>query len=228
MPEETFKTPQTAEPTVEPKSKNWPKIILATIFSFALLIGAAYAGYWFGTESAKVKSQISKPTPTPTPEASPSPIVDETANWKTYTDPVHSFSLKYPPLWQITKGNEHAPSIPSNMAEITKLQSGVGTIDVSIIPWHNNLKKDLREELSSFISRYFGETDVSYESTKLGGETALQGSYLQVAFGSQTKVILTAIEKGDYVLFFQTQFDTEDPSRLAVYNQILSTFKFLD
>ncbi len=155
-------------------------------------------------------------------------VEDQTKNWKTYTDATHNFSLKYPPSWQVTKGNEHTPSIPVSMTETIKLQSAVGTIDVSIIPWHNNLKKDLKEELSSFISRYFGDVNVSYEDDQIDGETALMGSYLQSAMGSQTKVILKAVEKGDYVLFFQTQFDIKDSSRLDLYNQILPTFKFLD
>jgi len=41
---ETLETPQTAEPAVESKATNWPRIILAAIFGFALLAGAAYAG----------------------------------------------------------------------------------------------------------------------------------------------------------------------------------------
>ena len=155
-------------------------------------------------------------------------VEDQTKDWKTYTDTTNNFSLKYPPSWQVTKGNEHAPSIPSSMTEIIKMQSNVGTVDVSIIPWHNNLKKDLREELSSFISRYFGDVSVSYENTQLDNLTALKGSYLQSAFGSQTKGVLTAVEKDTAVFFLQTQFDVKNTSRLTLYNQILSTFKFLE
>lgn len=166
------------------------------------------------------------PQPTSSPALSPTSVTDPTADWKTYIDTTYSFSLKYPPLWYVAKGNEHAPSIPSSMTEIIKLQSKVGTVDVSIIPWHNNLKKDLREELSSFISGYFGDWDVSYENTQVDEEPALRGSYVQSAMGSQTKVIFTAVEKDDGVFFFQTQFDLEDPSRFDIYNQILSTFQF--
>ncbi len=41
MPKEILETPQ---PT-EPKSTNWPKIILVAVLGFALLAGACYAGY---------------------------------------------------------------------------------------------------------------------------------------------------------------------------------------
>jgi len=239
----TTETPQPQPKVDRPlddttKSTDWTKIILAALVGFGLLAGSAYAGYYYGTQQVQ---PVEKPAPTvsqPQPEAdrpldeTPEPtlpiVEDGTEDWKTYTDITHNFSIKYPSSWQVTTGNEHAPSIPSSMTEITKLQSAVGTIDVSIIPWHNNLKKDLREELSSFISSYFGDTDVSYENTQLDEQTALIGSYLQSAMGSQTKVVLTAVEKGDYVLFFQTQFDVEDSSRLDLYDQILPTFKFLD
>ncbi len=107
---ETFETPQTAQ-TTEPKSYDWPKIILAAVFGFVLLAGAAYAGYWYGTESAKVEDQMSKPqlktqdqeepTPTPPPlfEATPTssqPITDPTAGWKTYTNEKYGFQFRYP------------------------------------------------------------------------------------------------------------------------------------
>ncbi len=59
MPEEVFETPQPVQPT-EPKSIDWTKIILAAVFGLVLLAAAAYAGYWYGTESANLKNQISK------------------------------------------------------------------------------------------------------------------------------------------------------------------------
>jgi len=51
MPEEVFETPQPTPPVAGPKLTNWPKIILAAVFGFALLVGAAYAGYWYGTRT---------------------------------------------------------------------------------------------------------------------------------------------------------------------------------
>lgn len=173
-------------------------------------------------------STVSTPQQISPPQSSPAPITEITADWKTYIDATYGFSIKYPPSWRVSKGNEHVPSIPSSMTKIIKLQSRVGTTDVSIIPWHNDLKKDLREELSSFISRYFGDWDVSYEGAQVGKEPALRGSYVQSAEGSQTKVVFIAVEKGDRVFFFLTQFNLEDSSRFDMYSQILSTSKFED
>ncbi len=78
MPEEISENPQ---PVTESKPTSWPKVILVAVLGFGLLTGAAYAGYWYGTESANLKTQSAKlppktqapenptsePTPTPTP-----------------------------------------------------------------------------------------------------------------------------------------------------------------
>ena len=47
----------------EPKPTNWPKMVLATVLGLGLLAGAAFAGCWYGTESAKVRTQT-QPSPT--------------------------------------------------------------------------------------------------------------------------------------------------------------------
>lgn len=68
MPEEILENQQ---PVTEPKSTNWPKIILVAVLGFGLLAGSAYIGYWYGIESSKppLKTQTKvTPTPTPTPE----------------------------------------------------------------------------------------------------------------------------------------------------------------
>lgn len=100
MPEEVSETPQ---PT-ESKSFDWPKIVVAAVLGLGLLAGAAYAGYWYGTERAKFKSQSVEPqpktqtqeTPVPKPTSTPTPIVeDETGDWKTYKNVKYGYELKY-------------------------------------------------------------------------------------------------------------------------------------
>lgn len=108
---ENFETPQPVQPT-EPKTTNWPKIILAAVGAFVLLAGSAYAGYWYGSEDAKLKSQISKPqskiqipeTPTSTPTSTPT-MKDETADWKMFNYK-EQLSFRYPRNWYIGKPTE--------------------------------------------------------------------------------------------------------------------------
>jgi len=110
MPEETFERPQIIEPETPTRGRsssgrNWPKAILAAIFGFALLCAAAYAGYWYGTENAKLKSQSAKPqpktqiqtAPTPIPTSKPTPTSENSQQFKTHDSTLISF--QYPASW---------------------------------------------------------------------------------------------------------------------------------
>ena len=93
VPEETFETPQTRPEALSKgqwssrpgrpldDGRNWSKIILVAVLGLSLLTSAAYAGYWYGTESAKVKTQSAKPVtvsqPTPKPMSTPTPIIGQ-------------------------------------------------------------------------------------------------------------------------------------------------------
>ena len=76
MPEENFETPQTTPP-VKQKSTDWTKIILVAAIGLGLLAGAAYAGYYYGTQQVRPVEKptpvVSQPTPTPTPTQIPQP-----------------------------------------------------------------------------------------------------------------------------------------------------------
>lgn len=99
-----------ALPSIESKPTNWPKIILAAVLGFAFLAGAAYTGYWYGTESTKLKFQSSKlpsatqtqPAPNPKPTTLPTPTIeDETKNWATFESEKYGFGFKYPNTLQV-------------------------------------------------------------------------------------------------------------------------------
>jgi hypothetical protein len=114
MPEENFETPQPIQPT-EAKPTNWPKIILSAVFGFALLAASAYAGYCYGArEISNLKNQISNlqlenqnqttPTPTPTPEPTPTQpptTIKVPENWKVYRNEVLGFGFGYPEGYEI-------------------------------------------------------------------------------------------------------------------------------
>jgi len=104
MPEEISTTVESSPTPTKEKSFDWLKVILAIIIGFGLLAVSAYAGYWYGSESAKFKSQISKPqlksqsepTAQPTPP-SPTPVVeDETKDWEVYRNEKYGFEIRYP------------------------------------------------------------------------------------------------------------------------------------
>jgi hypothetical protein len=109
--------PQT---TAEPK-KSLPKLplIIAVVILLAVLLTGTYM---LGKNQSVSQKPTPKPTATPTsstPAAiatsvptittvptiavSPSPELDYTANWKTYTNSANLFTLKYPALFTVTE-----------------------------------------------------------------------------------------------------------------------------
>ncbi|MBI4130769.1 hypothetical protein HY468_05605, partial [Candidatus Roizmanbacteria bacterium] len=149
---------------------------------------------------------------------------EEIADWTKYTNAQYSFSLQHPPSWQVSLGNKHAPSMPAAMIN---LQSKTGSFDMSIIPGNNDLKKDLKEEVTYFIQSYLGDVDLTYKDTTINNLPAVEGAYVQSAMGSETKIIVIAVEKDDTIFFFHYQ-QSADTTRSDLYNQILSSFQFTE
>ena len=109
---ETVETPQTAQPT-EQKSTDWTKIILAALVGFGLLVGSAYAGYWYGTQQVQPAEEltpaVSQPTTKPTPTPTPTPtqtVTDPTTDWKSCANPKLNVSIKYPSSWSCVVDTE--------------------------------------------------------------------------------------------------------------------------
>src|SRR3990167_8442319 len=91
--------PSPAQP-MNPKSglkSKWPIIVIGLLILVLLPLGA----YFLLNENSKNQTV---PTATPTPFSSPKPTsesasptpVDETADWKTYTNTASGYSVKYP------------------------------------------------------------------------------------------------------------------------------------
>jgi len=106
VPSKTPVTSQVSQPISQPptqphapvKSKSWLLILLIIL---VILLSFGTAGF-FAYKYVQLKNQA--PTVTPTPLVSPKPTVevgspmpDETADWKTYSNTV--FSFKYPVSW---------------------------------------------------------------------------------------------------------------------------------
>jgi hypothetical protein len=75
-------------------AKPWLKIVLFVCLGLLLVGGLVFAGYQLGKRKTQPILQL---IPTPTAVATPTP--DSTADWKIYTNTKYRFSLKYPPDW---------------------------------------------------------------------------------------------------------------------------------
>jgi len=269
MPEETFETPQPIPPTAEPLARsqsssrpevgrplddgrNWPKIILAVIFGFALLIAAAYAGYWYGTESVKIrpradqpladKSQTSKPTtvaqPTPKPTLTPTPTQDPTTTWKTYTNTKYKYTLKYPQTWYVSSlpGTDLVTFNEPLFSSECDYNKGQLCTNVYVLVATFNPKVGIYEG-DIIIDAAEGDRVTNEVSLTLDGEVARGFEYWQENYGESGRLLylVTAIHKNNkYTIMYEEERKSKeflsgrDWENKEMLDQILSTFKFLD
>jgi hypothetical protein len=99
-------------------SKNKGGNFLIILLSILLIISSLIAGL-FAYQTQKLVKEISKLQITPTPAAStkPSPTIDPTLDWKTYTK--DQISFKYPNEWTISEQQNQTSMENKEGAKIT-------------------------------------------------------------------------------------------------------------
>jgi hypothetical protein len=206
---------------VEKPKKNYLNLILIS-FAFILFIGGVY---YLGRQSVK-NTEVPAVIPTITPDAVlpqtnsvPTTVVDPTANWKTYTNSKFNFSFKYP--LELTYIADQSDQYVEN-----------GISNAMILVQNFDGSKPRTETSSDFQI-------VIYISNKAGQFN------LEDPQGVQSKVIINGIEaikttttqKWESVptVIFQSspnkvaiQLSTPKSINKALFDQILSTFKFTE
>lgn len=212
MPEEIFETPQPTQLT-EPKTTNWPKIILAAVLGLGLLVATTYAGYWYGTQQVP-KTGEPAGVPQPAPLATTGPIAD----WKTYVSKEYGFSIGYPPEMRVNEfseknylfsvefdpGEEHFYSV----VQIKNFWSLDEAVD-----WKKNqiANNPYHDEGSRPFFNFYSEGNVA-----LGTIRGFKLAYDEGPFSLVTYILLK--ENSAY-------FISASPERIE---STISTFKFLD
>lgn len=239
---ETFETPQ---PIPEPKNTNWPRIILAAVLGLGLLAGAAYAGYWYGTqEISNLKNQISKlqlktqvqvtstPTPAPLLETTPTPtssIEDETKSWKVYRSTRFSYEIKYPLEMTLEGRPTGAPDYYDDVSF-----SIIGETQPEGAHFSDGLSVSVRREdnpkelsLSDWVEEKFAggyPTVTKIEDVSMRGLVAVRA----VGYGVSPfdEVFLL---QNKHVLIVGASYVGPNGDRYEeIFNLVLSTFKFLN
>jgi len=198
------------------KSKtNWKFILIILIL--AILVGGGILGYlrYFKREMISLTKfpEIKKPEK----------IEDETANWKTYRNEEYKFEVKYPPDWGIDKERSFATDFrPQEMEK--------NYVCISI---------RFDKFFSSSIEEYLKKAGDEYALSKarcleekrailvnIGGQEAFRCENLPDPFPSTA----TLISIGNFIYQLEKvgteicrNFNTE-----KIFNQILSTFRFLE
>lgn len=168
-----------------------------------------------------VNELISKSNTTQTPSGGFR--VDPTANWKIY-DSQGNFTFKYPSDWEVAQANLPGLSLivaPSaNIEDLRKVNFQVGGSKKSVI---------------TIISPFNSSNLISDNSKTVTTKNVVAGGLNAAEYTSVYKVDLPGIQKGD--ISINTLIENKriiysiglvDVNYKETYDQILSTFKFVD
>ncbi len=226
-----------------PQSKpNYLIIIISSILGIILLVSIVFLFFQNQKLQKQVTNQQISPTiqiPFPTTQKTSSISItpDETAGWKTYTNSQYFYSIKFPKEWLsksfgpgvvglqtldsnsrgvILSPNNQDQTVPNPMFEI----QAEGT---------ENLSRPVYSEWQKQIKTNFSEI---YKLTKessliISGSTAtvLEGKHVYPKTSTYVKqLIFTSSEKGVY---FTITIASDTQQKSLIFDQILSTFKFL-
>lgn len=203
-----------------------------TMLVLVSLISVAYAGIWYWQKQQLAQEVV--PTFTPRPSA----LADPTANWKTYTNTQYGFEFKYPDNLSVCDIIPPKPIGTGNATYITRVTYSVcgGVADLNlplnkagsggIIIWTG-----ITQDLKSFV---FGQ----YETKDLQFITSLEINkiptfvYKYIPTNGDTSGISTSyffIIGNKIVEINASSPGSQYPSTwIPVFDQILSTFKFID
>jgi len=189
-------------------------------------VGVGVGAFWLGKSSGGPKVVVT-PTPTVAPTVSESiPTLDPTAGWKTYTNTKYNYQLKYPSSWEIYLPRGLSSLGLEGLTEVDFYPQGKNSI-LTI----NVLTATPQTIISDLESSRWGRTSESLEMEEIeiagikgkkisGTDVPTGGALLRVIFSKDnlTYDVLLKLRSEEINLGY-----TGD-----TFNQILSTFKFLD
>ena len=204
-------------PQPPPPKTNWfsAQHFLAYIFIIAAISAAVSVIYYWQTVR-------SLPT-------SYDPIIhkDPTANWKTYTNDQYGFSFKYPSDWILnTNANglvsvSNTTKVDPKLSDLENFADGNnGSIGFMIQKSANPNLLSTRVWFSEYFKDGFSSKPESDEDITFSGRSGVR-----IALADMGVNIITYVPDGTNIIVISHQ---KADKFTAIYNQILSTFKFTD
>jgi hypothetical protein len=181
------------------QNKAFSKILIPIIVILFLAGGFfAYKYWWIPKEEAKLTTGT---------------IANETANWKTYTNEKYGFEIKYPAEGKVVDGSESEGCRIFPLYPVSDERSN--PIDISVDENPNDLT------LNQWIEKEEkGLTIEEKETIFIGGVEGVK--YFAHNGGVYPHTVL--IKKGKFIYRIDGFREFND----QIFNQILSTFKFID
>ncbi len=210
--------PQPIQPSQNKRSisSKWMLISIVGILLLIIVLGGAYfLGIISNQQSSQqvAQQEVVKPTPISAP--------DETANWKTYINTKLGYSLKYPPDW----GLRECPKDCDGGEGTQLLSPDISNVRGDVGGYLKHYSIGIDKQQFEFPTEEFSITEEVINNMTVtrhleGGKGGIGGEF--VVFKENNKRI---------VLNF-TPYTTDFPDPLedkfyAVFNQVLSTFEFI-
>ncbi len=234
-PEQNLKPPVTSPPY-----KINPLYIIGGLFIIAVLLtGGIFIGKYLNTSpNIPVKEII--PIPTLYSSQTVTSIPDPTANWKIYRNDAIGFQFKYPSLWLIKDNSDNSNSNVN--LEITSedlkskleyrggdfpvpvyMQGGKIHLIVDINPFYHSVEEFKKAELKNFLKtiQIPFSNEVLYRIKK----------YYKEYNSSEVEFLMENTPKRNTPISFIITMgysEKEGGKYNYLFNQILSTFRFLD
>ena len=233
MPEEQAQ-PQPQVLPAQAKSVSWSKIIL-TVLVIVIVTAIIAGAYWYFVLSKPTGEVDTSPIKVSTPSdkkatssATPSAKKDETAGWKTYINKELGFSIKYPPNWSYNDAAKYesdncepGPGVPETIAIFAEQDLKCAGIAAGI-------GGDFQVSVGSTEYKPLEQLPTQkFEYTVIDGERAAKTYKTGNSEGpwcNCTRIYFN--HKGRGYTIEHINKDLQGNYDL-IYDQILSTFKFL-
>lgn len=208
------------------ESKGFTALYLVIIL---FVLGAIGGAYYFGKNSSTVI------TTTNNAVASPTQKPNQTSSQKTYTNTKYGYEFQYPADYYLEKSsNEVRGNIlfsyqpPKTPTKDVNFFRGKLKVDFNVILSSERNGKSLKE--------WYQETEssggsgmfkiISKEDTKVASKDAIK--VVSEATGNQSLKMVTYYVENNDIVFLITGYGDFDKEHQEVFDQIISTFKFLD
>lgn len=218
---------------VETPNRRW--FLWSAIGLTFLILGIAlgvFGAKFFG-QSPNLSQLPPTPTPTQSPSPSPTPTPDPTAGWKTFKDDKNKVKFEYPSNWYYQQWPESTFNV---FLEDKPFEIPRGTEFISSIQVHFN---EVQDTVTN--QKYFMEKTISEAQKRITDLFDAQSIRVieNLAIGGKQAIQISGITgpgplQGDYFKYTLVQLDGKvlfvvlhGKNYESVYNQILSTFKFL-
>ena len=211
------------------KKESLSIMIVKTLLAVIIFAGVGTiiigGGLLIGNYNELSKSVVKEMKETTLDDKTVEPIdetKDEIADWQTYRNEEYGFEVKYPENWSVViRGNYQVHFLDiENLGFDTYSEPGEGNIFITMDKLQDN--QDLPSQYYSKSTIIIdGNSAVRYEGIK-GGHDQLNPSIIY------TSIYLIKNDKKIKFNFSNRVSDKNDDKYITIFNQILSSFKFIE